>query len=471
MNNFKISPDINNNNIFLLNHSEIEGRLDPIFYNSNTKKFIKGKYPVSTIRNISLFIKSGVGAGKQDQANELNGIVQIRPTNITNDGFLKYDKNIYLPKDSFADKIKENDVLFNNTNSQELVGKTAIAKNISGYFYSNHITKIIVNNEIIRPEYLWILLNAYQKNKIFYSICTNWNNQSGVGTELLKSLKIPLPTKEKQEEIINIYEIAYQTKKQKEAESESLLISIDDYLLNELGITLPESDNSLNNRMFKVDFSQVTYNRWNPEYHQTHFSKCYNSMSKIYDLIDLSKLSLGVFQGVGRNLTDKDTYKLLKVKNIKRHNEIDYEDIEFVESVPKFKLLKKYDIISPFIGEAIRQIKFSNFNKEEGNWTVDNNTGVIRINFDIVNPEFICQVLNSKIGKIQIQQLIGGGGVPFLGAFNVKKIKIPLPPLEIQNEIAEHIKSIRKLAKQLKVETLEVLEQANKKIEKMILGE
>jgi type I restriction enzyme S subunit len=36
---------------------------------------------------------------------------------------------------------------------------------------------------------------------VFYSICTNWNNQSGVGIDLLKKLETPLPPLIKQNEI------------------------------------------------------------------------------------------------------------------------------------------------------------------------------------------------------------------------------------------------------------------------------
>ena len=80
-------------------------------------------------------------------------------------------------------------VVFNNTNSQELVGKTLFIENSIDAYYSNHMTRIKINDEL-NPNYLWIILNFYQQKKIFFNLCTNWNNQSGVGLELLKNLKI-----------------------------------------------------------------------------------------------------------------------------------------------------------------------------------------------------------------------------------------------------------------------------------------
>jgi type I restriction enzyme S subunit len=113
--------------------------------------------------------------------------------------------------------------LFNNTNSQELVGKTAILKESKTLFFSNHITRIKVNKEKALPDYLWIILNIYQRKNVFYSICTNWNNQSGIGIELLKSLKIPLPPKEIQQQIVDIYNHAVEEKRAKEQEAKELL--------------------------------------------------------------------------------------------------------------------------------------------------------------------------------------------------------------------------------------------------------
>ena len=56
-------------------------------------------------------------------------------------------------------------------------------------------------------------------------------------------------------------------------------------------------------------------------------------------------------------------FTLLKVKNIKRNNELDFSDVEYIASIPSAKILLDNDIISPFIGEAIKQYKFSNFSQ------------------------------------------------------------------------------------------------------------
>ncbi|MBU1130175.1 restriction endonuclease subunit S [Patescibacteria group bacterium] len=116
--------------------------------------------------------------------------------------------------------LQKEEVLFNNTNSQELVGKTSYFDLDDNYFCSNHITQIKVKKEI-NPKYLKLILNIYQKIGIFSNICTKWNNQSGLNVGLLKTVKIPLPPLPTQTKIAEKVKSIYsQTQKlKKEADS------------------------------------------------------------------------------------------------------------------------------------------------------------------------------------------------------------------------------------------------------------
>lgn len=189
--------------IYLRQWSELSGgRYDPLFHSGAVLGlFEKIAFPMKNLSSCIVQVDSGIGAGKQDQVDASNGILQIRPTNIDDNGSLKFDKNIFIPKTNTKQITQIGDVLFNNTNSQELVGKTAFIETETEMTYSNHITRIKVDLQVLDPGFLWLILNFYQKNKIFYNICTNWNNQSGVGLELLKRLPIPLPLLNKQKEI------------------------------------------------------------------------------------------------------------------------------------------------------------------------------------------------------------------------------------------------------------------------------
>ena len=195
--------------MFVVNYSELSGdRLDPIFYAADIKKIIHCTYS-ECISSLALSCNSGFAVGRQDQVEETNGILQIRPTNIDNNGQLKYDKNVYVPQNEGIQFLPSGVVLFNNTNSQEWVGKTAYFSNEEkrNVYISNHITAINVDKSKILPMYLSEILNMYQRHKVFYSICTNWNNQSGIGLDLLSILHIPLFTDDRQRSLVKQQEI------------------------------------------------------------------------------------------------------------------------------------------------------------------------------------------------------------------------------------------------------------------------
>lgn len=196
-------------------------RIDPLFYSQDILSSIESsKYKSYKLGEIVDYLKTGFAAGKSEQSDAKMGIIQIRPTNINEDRLLCFDKNIYINPNNVNLKeqnlLQTGEVLFNNTNSQELVGKTAFF-NIEGEFFcSNHITRIGVKKEVVNPIYLTYILNLLQKNNVFYNTCTNWNNQSGVNIELLKTYNIPLPDIKLQNQIAEAIKEAFSNKLNKE---------------------------------------------------------------------------------------------------------------------------------------------------------------------------------------------------------------------------------------------------------------
>lgn len=192
-------------NIFVRQKSQLNDRFDALFHQVPLFDFLQSTPIARPLAELAYSFVTGFAAGKADQESD-EGVVQIRPTNFDDGRRLIFDRNVYVPasllEESPADILKPGEVLFNNTNSQELVGKTALFDVEGPYFCSNHITRITTNpNELLAP-YLVYVLNAYQRSKVFYRMCVNWNNQSGVNVHALRKLPIPLPDTERQGEIV-----------------------------------------------------------------------------------------------------------------------------------------------------------------------------------------------------------------------------------------------------------------------------
>ncbi|MDD5480155.1 restriction endonuclease subunit S [Rhodoferax sp.] len=197
--------------IFIRKLSAMEHRLDSLFYQTSLLDFLQSSYfPIQVLSSVVNTFQSGFAAGKGDQVFD-KGVIQIRPTNINEDREFIFDRNVYLPEKLLQefpnDRLQKGEVLFNNTNSQELVGKTVFFDLDGDYFCSNHITRIGVDTTKLNPRYLCAVLNAYQRMKIFYAMCVNWNNQSGINIEALRKLRIPVPSLTIQANIVAEFEL------------------------------------------------------------------------------------------------------------------------------------------------------------------------------------------------------------------------------------------------------------------------
>jgi restriction endonuclease S subunit len=93
----------------------------------------------------------------------------------------------------------------------------------------------------------------------------------------------------------------------------------------------------------------------------------------------------------------------------------------------------------------------------------------IRTIEELCHPMYLFSLLNLEIYKTLLNREKTGQTSHIYGK-DIKKIKIPLPSIEKQNEIAKHIQAIRDKAKQLTKEAKVTLENAKFEVEKMILG-
>lgn len=160
-----------------------------------------GKWPQVKIGDICTEIKAGFACG--NSAKDIEGVVHIRPMNITPDGRFSLVGSKYIDRGELREefKIRAGDVLFNNTNSKELVGKTCFVASDIYAGFSNHITRIRVGDQVM-PQYIALVLQSMFENGIFLRMCNKWVGQAAINAKTLGGLSIPLPPLTVQEEIV-----------------------------------------------------------------------------------------------------------------------------------------------------------------------------------------------------------------------------------------------------------------------------
>lgn len=136
-----------------------------------------------------------------------NNVPVLRMGNITSDGKLTFDNLKYIsPDHSDLPKLflKKDDIVFNRTNSYELVGKSAVyEKSDDKYTLASYLIKVTPLKKYINSFYLnnYIISPTCRKTQIEPQIISQ-TNQANFSGHKLKNILFPLPPKDEQDEIV-----------------------------------------------------------------------------------------------------------------------------------------------------------------------------------------------------------------------------------------------------------------------------
>jgi len=139
-----------------------------------------------------ILIQNGFPCGKWNSKGE--GILHLRPFNVSELGFIQLNESKYVEIDRNIEQflLKKDDVIFNNTNSEELVGKTAIWKKFDIAVLSNHMTIIrVLDRNRLSPQFLSLYFLFKWYEGFFRSVCRRHVNQASVSKERLREILIP----------------------------------------------------------------------------------------------------------------------------------------------------------------------------------------------------------------------------------------------------------------------------------------
>jgi len=99
-------------------------------------------------------------------------------------------------------RVKRGDILFNRTNSFELVGRTAIFDIEGEFVFASYLIRIRTDEQKLNPHFLNYYFNTDEIQERLKSIATRAVSQSNISASRLKMFTISLPSLEEQSKII-----------------------------------------------------------------------------------------------------------------------------------------------------------------------------------------------------------------------------------------------------------------------------
>lgn len=153
-------------------------------------------------------IVTDVRYGTSKPAVEGGKYPYLRMNNLTVDGHLDLNdlKYIDIPDDEIEKcVVRKGDVLFNRTNSIELVGKTAVFDLLDDMVIAGYIIRVRLTQKML-PEVLAQYMNLEALKDILRGMAKGAVNQANINAQELQSIKIYIPEMELQKQFVEMKE-------------------------------------------------------------------------------------------------------------------------------------------------------------------------------------------------------------------------------------------------------------------------
>ncbi len=441
-------------------------RLDGEFYSPQYIKDDKlwacfsDKY---SIKKLGKLLSSPVRTGHTPRDRRItkdDELVHFIKTNTLREGRIDYSNCFFLPKRV----LKKNDFIPNDSvvvtiigATPEIVGRTAIIRDIDPERVTNQNVAIIETSNLLDPYYL----TAYFQTK--YGRDQLWRHsrrteQVNLNCREVERVIIPYIDIEKQKKIGNLIRDSFSRLDL----SQSLYTQAQELLERELGLDKLVFDRPLS---YEARLSEVVgNNRADADYYQIPFRMLEEHLKKL-NTTPLGKMAT-VIKGteVGSHSYVENGIPFLRVSNIKDKG-ISLGNSDKYISSQLYSALKCYQ---PQVGELLLTkdgtpgVCYTVTVEIEGIVS----GGVVRLQLQDskIPKEYLSLVINSRICKMQIDQECSGALIVHWKPNSIMKLKIPVLPDSTMKELGGLVSESKKAL----YESQQLLEQAKRRVEELI---
>ena len=147
-------------------------------------------WPIHRICDLLESVKYGSSA----KASLEGDVPILRMNNLTYSGEMDLDDLKYITTGQAEEKylVKSGDILFNRTNSKELVGKTAVYDGPTPMAYAGYLVRGRVLEGHV-PEYISAFLNSLWGKAILRNMCKNIVGMANINAKEFGSIELPVP--------------------------------------------------------------------------------------------------------------------------------------------------------------------------------------------------------------------------------------------------------------------------------------
>lgn len=336
------------------------------------------------------------------------GLFQFRMNNLDREGRFDFSKKrrvTFDPDKTERFLLHPGDVLFNATNSPEMVGKSA--------FFNGHEEPAVFSNHFLRlrpgpaldGRYLARWLQLLFRRGVFAAGCRKWVNQATYGKDSLLGLRIPLPPLEEQRRIAAILDKADELRAQRRAALEQLEALIQAIFLDMFG------DPVANSR------------RW--------------------PVVQIGDVTASATYGTSQRASGEGAVPVLRMGNLTTTGAIDTTDLKFLDRADEKHLLRPGDVLFNRTNSADLVGKTAVF-RLPGEWAYAGYLVRLRLTEEAA-PDYVGTFMNLPTTKQRLRSMCKAiVGQANINAKELQRIPMPLPPRGLQDDFAHRLDAVER---------------------------
>lgn len=132
---------------------------------------------------------------------------EVQDGRLIDTGQMKYTD--ITPKEFHQYKLLNGDILFNRTNSFELVGKTGMFALDGDYCFASYLVRLNLDRRIVLPNFLNYLMNSDPFQQSVKKKASRSINQANINATILANEQISFPSLPEQQRIVRILDEAF----------------------------------------------------------------------------------------------------------------------------------------------------------------------------------------------------------------------------------------------------------------------
>jgi type I restriction enzyme, S subunit len=319
-------------------------------------------------------------------------------------------------------RLKWGDVLFNRTNSFELVGKTAVYDLEGDHVFASYLIRIVTAGSL-SPQFLNYYMNMDSAQSRLKRLATRGVSQSNINATKLKGFAIPLPPLSEQQSIANVLHTVQQAKEATEkviAATRQLKQSLMRHLFTYGPVHFDQSD--------KVELKETGL----------------GPVPKAWNVIALERVvSQKIVDGVHKTPTYVERgIPFITAKDIVR-NRVSWSTCRYIPEAEHKQLTRRVkpqwgDVLLTKVG-TVGNVAFVDFETE---FSIFVQLALIRPNPEIMIPAFLYWALQTIPAQFEVHSKSSQSTMKFIGTQKIAKVRVHVPPISDQRSIISKLSAV-----------------------------